>query len=515
MTTRGSKDAKNHSLLGAASNQDSLDSTNIIVDSPSPSEGPLGKNGGKRKSNKITVWDLIASKQYRTSLYVLWVLLITYMFSQVDRYLQAISAANMQKDQGWGDGNGEGYQEDLLVGVVFTIVYLPTGIPMGFLADRYSLYKKYILAIAFGCWSGATLATGFSTKYWQVMLFRFILAIGESACTPIAGSIISEHFSREARTTALGIYNWGIYTGYSLAYGVANALTEETSWRTVWWTFGFAGCVWVIFVLLIPQPTRRRNSSISNSINQRKSSRSSSDGGHNGLNKTNATVCDIIKYFVTTPSLIILLTASLIRNAGGYVWAYNAKTFFSNVDHQSNIQQATYMQWIPLIGGCFGALLGGFISDRFVKKSEPWKRLLILVSSNLIAAPFAFLALWLPAPYCYLMLIPSNVIGEMWVGICIALVIELVPSNMKTTSLSIYFFWIGIGGFFPGLVTPIQTFFCGSSPHDCNNGLRWALIVLFPGLYVLSSLIFFASMIFLKRDRQKAKAAHSIKLANN
>ena len=85
----------------------------------------------------------------------------------------------MQIDQNWGTGTGEGFQEDLLVGAVFTIVYLPTGIPMGFLADKYSSYKKYILAIAFGAWSIATLATGFSTSYWQVVVFRFILAIGE------------------------------------------------------------------------------------------------------------------------------------------------------------------------------------------------------------------------------------------------------------------------------------------------------------------------------------------------
>lgn len=100
----------------------------------------------------------------------------------------------------------------------------------------------------------------------------------------------------------------------------------------------------------------------------------------------------------------------------------------------------------------------------------------------------------------------------MWVGICIALVIELVPQNMKTTSLSIYFFWIGIGGFFPLLVTPMQTFFCGSQPKDCNVGLRWTLIILFPGLYLLSSLIFFFSLIFLKRDRERAKKQHAIRL---
>jgi len=441
-------------------------------------------------------------------LFVLLVLLVTYMFSQVDRYLQPITAKEMQKSQGWGDGKGGGYQEDLLVGAVFTVVYLPSGIPAGFLADRFPAHKKSILAFFFALWSAATLMTGFTSEYWQVVLCRFVLAIGESACTPIAGSLISEHFSREARTTALGIYNWGIYTGYSLAYGAAQVLTEQTSWRTVWWVFGGGGLCWTLLVLALPKP---RIPPRKNSGHIQKRNKTSAEGAE----AEKATVCSIITYFVSTPSLVILLMASLIRNAGGYVWAYNAADFFSNVDGQSGTQQAIYMQWIPLIGGCFGALLGGFVSDRYVAKSEPWKRLLILVASNLIAAPFAFLALWLPAPYCYLMLIGSNVIGEMWVGICIALVIELVPAAMKTTALSVYFFWIGIGGFFPLLVTPLQTFFCGSEPASCDKGLQWALVVLFPGLYVLSSLIFFTSMVFLRRDRDRARKQHSIRLAGN
>mmetsp|Transcript_30800 Transcript_30800/g.49404 ORF Transcript_30800/g.49404 Transcript_30800/m.49404 type:complete len:504 (-) Transcript_30800:191-1702(-) len=490
------------SLLGAA-NKESLDSTQIVVDSPSPSEGPLPKNA--RKKSKISVWDLLRDKPNRSSLFVLYILLITYMFSQVDRYLQPITAKFMQIDQSWGNRKGGGYGEDILVGAVFTSVYLPTGIPMGLLADKFPEHKKYILCCAFALWSLATLATGFTNAYWQVVIFRFALAIGESACTPLAGSIISEHFSRDARTTALGIYNWGIYTGYSLAYGIANYLTDVTSWRTVWWTFGFSGCVWCVFVLLIPKPHIRR-----------KSSSIQSGGSSNKREKEKAaSICDIIGYFVSTPSLVILLIASLIRNAGGYVWGYSAAEFFENVDNQDGKQQALYMQWIPLIGGCFGSLLGGYISDRYVKKSEPWKRLLILVTSNLTAAPFAFLALWLPAPYCYFMLIGSNVIGEMWVGICIALVIELVPSNMKTTALSLYFFFIGIAGFFPLLVTPLQQLFCGSETPSCNSGLRWAIIVLFPGLYVLSSGIFFTSMVFLKRDRQKAKLQHAIRLRDD
>ena len=106
---------------------------------------------------------------------------------QVDRYLQAITAEDMQQDQGWGNGKGGGYEEDLLVGAVFTVVYLPSGIPFGFIADRFPRKKKLVLAMALFLWSAATFATGFSSEYWEVMTFRFILAIGQSACTPLAG----------------------------------------------------------------------------------------------------------------------------------------------------------------------------------------------------------------------------------------------------------------------------------------------------------------------------------------
>ena len=62
-----------------------------------------------------------------------------------------------------------------------------------------------------------------------------------------------------------------------------------------------------------------------------------------------------------------------------------------------------------------------YISDRYVRTKPGWYRILVLIASNLIAAPFALGALVLPVPWCYLSLIPSNVIGEMWVGICLAL----------------------------------------------------------------------------------------------
>ena len=137
-----------------------------------------------------------------------------------------------------------------------------------------------------------------------------------------------------------------------------------------------------------------------------------------------------------------------------------------------------------------------YISDRYVRNAPSWRRIVILVASNLLAAPFAFLALLLDAPYGYLCLIPSNVIGEMWVGITLALVIEISPQSLKTTAVSIYFFFIGIAGFFPYLVVPVQ--------HIVHS-YSLSLMILFPGLYVVSSALFLLTLFTIQRDVRKAQ----------
>lgn len=58
-----------------------------------------------------------------------------------------------------------------------------------------------------------------------------------------------------------------------------------------------------------------------------------------------------------------------------------------------------------------GVLVGGFISDRFVSNRGPHGRIWVLIMSQICAAPFAAGALILPAPYCYLSLIPTYLIG--------------------------------------------------------------------------------------------------------
>ena len=149
---------------------------------------------------------------------------------------------------------------------------------------------------------------------------------------------------------------------------------------------------------------------------------------------------------------------------------------------------------------CF-VLFFRYISDRYVANAPSWRRIIILVASNLLAAPFAFLALLLPAPYGYLGLIPSNIIGDMWVGITLALVLEISPAKLKTTAVSVYFFFIGIAGFFPYFVTPVKKAF---------DSYTLSLMILFPGLYVVSSGLFLLTLFTIQRDKRRAQEQNQI-----
>jgi len=68
-------------------------------------------------------------------------------------------------------------------------------------------------------------------------------------------------------------------------------------------------------------------------------------------------------------------------STAGYVWAYNTQIYYQDIGTDDETI-AWYMSWIPLVFGCIGVSLGGFISDRVVKELGPYGRLAVLVVSQ-------------------------------------------------------------------------------------------------------------------------------------
>ncbi|CAD5115834.1 DgyrCDS4772 [Dimorphilus gyrociliatus] len=415
----------------------------------------------------------------------------------------------------WGY-TGQGVQYEIVAGTAFIVIYTFAGIPLGSLADRYN--RKIILSIAIFVWSVATVLTGVIRKYWQLVLLRFLLGIGEAGCTPFAISIISDYFHTNVRGTAIGVYNWGLYMGYSLAFTLGDFIVDLNingqGWRWVFILGGLPGVVLSGIILLSLKEPKRGDSNSNSSQTSDEQSYDELDNEDEPLlaaavckedghivtineNKRFSQFLSAVKVFLR-PSLLLLLLAGSIRNSGGYVWAFNTQPFFESLG-QTRKQIGTFMSWIPLVGGSLGVLFGGLLSDLVVKRYGTYMRLAVLIVSQILAAPFAAGALWLHTPLAYFSLIPSNVIGEIFVSVALVVVVELVPSNLRSLSVAIYLFVItNIGGNAPLLVPVVQKAL--EKSFDKILALRITLTLLFPGVYVLGSIFFLLTCLVMRRE---------------
>ena len=75
---------------------------------------------------------------------------------------------------------------------------------------------------------------------------------------------------------------------------------------------------------------------------------------------------------------------------------------------------------------------------------------------------------------------PSCVAGEVWVPITLAVLVELVPAEVRTSAVALYFFiTTNIGGNMPLLINPVRQAFkdAGYTDVEALRGQLAALLI--------------------------------------
>src|SRR5690606_23455926 len=109
--------------------------------------------------------------------YVLGVMSLTYMLSNVDRILMALLLEPIKLDLQLSDT-----QLGFLSGIAFGLFYAVVGVPMARWSDRGD--RSRISAIAIGLWGVTVMACVFVQSYAQLVLARIAAAVGESGGKP-------------------------------------------------------------------------------------------------------------------------------------------------------------------------------------------------------------------------------------------------------------------------------------------------------------------------------------------
>jgi len=191
---------------------------------------------------------LYAKPRYRY--YVLAVLTLVYTFNFIDRQLLVILQEPIKADLGLSDT-----QLGLLTGFAFAVFYVVCGIPIARWADKS--VRRSIIALSLAVWSFMTAVSGFTQNFFQLLLARMGVGVGEAGGSPPAHSMISDIFKPKFRATALSVYSVGIYIGILFGFMLGGWIAEFFGWRRAFLVVGLPGILLALVVRFsVQEPIR-------------------------------------------------------------------------------------------------------------------------------------------------------------------------------------------------------------------------------------------------------------------
>ncbi len=347
--------------------------------------------------------------------YVLAMLIVVYTFNFVDRQILGILKDSIQVDLGLTDT-----QVGLMGGIAFAALYSTLGIPIAWLADRFS--RTSIMTGALALWSGFTAACGLATGFWSLFAMRMGVGVGEAGGVAPAYSLISDYFPPKQRARALAAFSFGIPLGMGLGILAGGLIAAHVDWRVAFIVVGLAGLLIApVFKLTVRDPQR-----------------GAFDGEPGSAPVKAASFAAVFRLVTRKAGFWLLAFGAASSSVCGYGVAFWLPTFFQRSLGLTLTETAWYYSAITFIGGIAGIWLGGSLADRFGGKSKNAYAIVPAICF-LIALPFFFLSLNAPslALAFPLFLIPTA-LNLAWLGPVITAVQHLAPAHMRATASAMF-----------------------------------------------------------------------------
>jgi predicted MFS family arabinose efflux permease len=381
-----------------------------------------------------------------------------FAFNFMDRQILAILVEPIKRELAVSDA-----LLGLLYGFAFAVFYTTVGVPIARLADRGN--RARIITWSLTLFSVMTALCGLAASYWQLLLARVGVAVGEGGTNPPSHSMISDLFPVERRSTAMAIFALGPHVGILLGFLVGGAIGQRFGWRAAFIVAGLSGLVLAtVSRWLLRDPTRGHARGMGGRATElpaagavwaalwhRASMRQVFIGG---------AVATIASY-----AIVGWLPAFLMRSHGLSTAA-------------AGIALAVML---GLMGGV-GTLAGGIIADRLGRRDAAW-RMRVVTVAFVLAAAFWVIALFATsaAATLTLLLVPTLLLG-VYIGPTFAMVQSVVEPRMRAVAAALLLLvgnivGLGLGPLAVGLLSDAL------QPGHGSESLRLALLVV-PPIYL-------------------------------
>ncbi len=405
----------------------------------------------------------------------LWILLVVYIFNFLDRQIVNILAEPISRDLGLSDT-----QIGLMTGIAFAAFYTFLGIPIARFADRPKTNRVGLISVSLVVWSGMTALCGMAQNFFQLLLARIGVGVGEAGCTPAAHSLIADLAPPEKRASAISFYSLGIPIGSLLGMLIGGLVADAYGWRAAFLVAGLPGialALIVFFVLRDPRMSAQMQSA---------------------QPKPAISTAEAFKEIVASRAFIMLAIGGAMAAFLSYGKATWTTIFFQRT-HELTPGEVGF--WFGIgggIAGIIGTWAGGWFADKYGKENR--RHVLTAPAVGmLIAIPIAISAYWVENWwYALILIMTPTFLNSMYVGPAYSCAQGLVPLRARAMASAVLLFaqnliGLGLGPLFFGMLSD------GIKPIAGDDSVRWVLYGA-ALLGVIPSFFFWRASLHLNRE---------------
>lgn len=399
--------------------------------------------------------------------YTLFVLVLVFTTSHIDRQIVAILQEPIKHTFQISDT-----QLGLLTGVTFALFYATLGMPMAMWADRHN--RRNLIAFSISLWSSMTVLCGMTLHFWQLLLARIGVGVGEAGSNPPSHSIISDLYPAHERATAMAIFSLGVNFGIMFGFLIGGWVNDWLGWR---WAFIIAGIPGLIIALIVrftmTEPARGY------------SDRLAKDPETPTAPLVAPPFWAVVRTMIKNARVRQLVIANTLISMAGYATVAWVPVYFQRIHGFSTSESGTLLALVIGLGGGVGTFAGGYFADRLAKISEGWRAWIVCVVA-VVTLPLSYLCYTATDPFWAVVwfVIPAT-LGGAYIGTNFAILQSLAPIEMRAVMAAINLFMLnivglGLGPLSVGMISDWATL--NFEDGSLRYGLLFTLIILIWGI---------------------------------
>jgi MFS family permease len=375
-----------------------------------------------------------SSRVGKAAWYAVAILTLAYTISMVDRIILSLLVDPIQHDLHINDT-----QFGLLQGFAFVVLYATGGIPIARIADHWS--RRWVIATGILVWSVMTGCCSLAQRYWQLLLFRVGVGVGEATLSPAGTSMLADLFPKQKLAKAVAIYASGGTIGTSLAFIIGGYLRqvfpasssvalpivgEMRGWQVIFLVLAIPGLVLSLLALTMKEPERRGSRDLS----------ASSTKALMAFLRAHARV---VSFHFSGFSLLYVVTWGFIS----WVPALMMRKYGVNATDVGYV-----LGILSFACGVGGGILGGVLTDWLVRRGVEDAHIRVGLLAGIFILPATVLAPLLgSALACFSMLAAILFLAHCWSAAATSGLQLFTPPHLRAQVTAIYIMCVNLVGY--------------------------------------------------------------------